>query len=104
MAPFSGWGSTASRLEPPRGGSLLFAIKFSEIPGTHFIDLGKMESTLEPPIEKFISVQFEIDIVQENVTYTKSYSIVICCWLKCLFSSSGSLGFCFWKRYVKELS
>ena len=26
MAPFYGWGSTASRLEPLRGGSLLFKI------------------------------------------------------------------------------
>ena len=26
MAPFYGWGSTASRLQPPRGGSLLFTI------------------------------------------------------------------------------
>ena len=41
MAPFHGWGSTASRLEPLRGGSLLFATKFPEIPGTHFIDLGR---------------------------------------------------------------
>ena len=51
MAPFYGWGSTASRLEPLRGGSLLFTTKFAEIPGTHFIDLGRMkaESTLEPP-------------------------------------------------------
>ena len=36
MAPFYGWGSTASRLQPLRGGSLLFTIQFSEIPGTHF--------------------------------------------------------------------
>ena len=28
MAPFHGWGSTASRLEPLRGGSLLFTTKF----------------------------------------------------------------------------
>ena len=42
MAPFYGWGSTASRLEPLRGGSLLFTIKFPEISGTHFIDLGRM--------------------------------------------------------------
>ena len=28
MAPFYGWGSTASRLEPLRGGSLLFTTKF----------------------------------------------------------------------------
>ena len=26
MAPFYGWGSTASRLEPLRGGSLLFTV------------------------------------------------------------------------------
>ena len=36
VAPFYGWGSTASRLEPLRGGSLLFTTTFSEIPGTHF--------------------------------------------------------------------
>ena len=35
MAPFYGWGSTASRLEPLRGGSLLFTTKSPEIPGTH---------------------------------------------------------------------
>ena len=43
MAPFNGWGSTASRLEPLRGDSLLFTTKFPEIPGSHFIDLGRME-------------------------------------------------------------
>ena len=42
MAPFSGWGLTASRLEPLRGGSLLFTTKFPEIHGTHFTDLGKI--------------------------------------------------------------
>ena len=42
MAPFYGWGSTGSRLEPLRGGSLLFTTKSPEIPGTHFIDLGRM--------------------------------------------------------------
>ena len=42
MASFHGWGSTASRLEPLRGGSLVFSTKFPEIPGTHFIDLGRM--------------------------------------------------------------
>ena len=35
MAPFYGWGSTASRLQPLRGGSLPFTIQFPEIPGTH---------------------------------------------------------------------
>ena len=43
MAPFYGWGSTASRLEPLRGSSLLFTSKFPEIPGTHFIDPGRMK-------------------------------------------------------------
>ena len=39
MAPFYGWGLTASRLKPLQGGSLLFTFKFPEIPGTHFINL-----------------------------------------------------------------
>ena len=43
MAPFHGWGSTASRLEPLEGGSLLFTIKFSKIPGIYFTDLGRMK-------------------------------------------------------------
>ena len=43
MAPFYGWGSTTSRLEPLREGSLLFTTKFPEVPGTHFIDLGRMK-------------------------------------------------------------
>ena len=42
MAPFYGWGLTASRLEPLRRGSLLFTAKFPEIPGSHFINLGTM--------------------------------------------------------------
>ena len=46
MAPFFyGWGSTASRLEPLRGGSLLFTTKFPEISGTHFTDLGRMNKS-----------------------------------------------------------
>ena len=44
MAPFYGWGSTSRRLAQPRGGSLLFTAKSSEIPGTHFINLGRMKS------------------------------------------------------------
>ena len=43
MAAFYGWGSTASKLEPLRGGSLLFTTKFPGIPGTNFIDLGRMK-------------------------------------------------------------
>ena len=40
---FYGWGSTASRLQPLQGGSLLFTIQFPEISGTHFIDLRRMK-------------------------------------------------------------
>ena len=43
MAPFYGWGSTASRLEPLREGSLPFTTKFQEIPDTHVTDLGRMK-------------------------------------------------------------
>ena len=43
MAPFQGWGSTASRLEPCRGGSLFFMTEFPEIPGTHIINLGRIK-------------------------------------------------------------
>ena len=39
-------GSTASVLEPLQGDSLLFTIKFPEIPGTHFMDFGRMEVDL----------------------------------------------------------
>ena len=34
MAPLYGRGSTASRQQPLRGGSLLFTTQFPEIPGT----------------------------------------------------------------------
>ena len=47
MTPFYGWTSTASRLEPLQGGSLLFTTKFPEIPGTHFIDLGRMKELVD---------------------------------------------------------
>ena len=50
MAPFYGWGSTASKLEPLRGGSLLFTTKFPDIPGTHFIDLGRMKGWVDPVV------------------------------------------------------
>ena len=48
MVPFIyRWGSNASSLQPLRGGSLLFTIQFSEIPGTHFIDIGKMKGRVD---------------------------------------------------------
>ena len=40
---FYGWGSTASSLELLGRGSLLFISKFPQIPGTHFINLGRMK-------------------------------------------------------------
>ena len=43
MAPFYGWGSTASRLEPIRGASLPFTTKSPETPGTHFINNRRMK-------------------------------------------------------------
>ena len=47
MTPCYGWGSTASRLQPLWGGSLLFTIKFPKIPGTHFINLGRMKGWVD---------------------------------------------------------
>ena len=47
MHPFYGQGSTVSRLEPLRRGSLLFTTKFPEIPGNHFIDLGRMKGLVK---------------------------------------------------------
>ena len=35
MVSFYGWGSTASRLVPLRGGSLLFTTKLPDIPGIY---------------------------------------------------------------------
>ena len=43
MAPFYGWDSTVSRLKPLRGSNLLFTTKFLKVPGTHFIELGRMK-------------------------------------------------------------
>ena len=43
MGPFYGWGSTALRLVPLQGASLHFSTKVPDIPGTHFIDLGRMK-------------------------------------------------------------
>ena len=47
MAPFYGWGLTASRLEQLQRSNLLFTTKFPEIPGTHFIDLGGMKGWVD---------------------------------------------------------
>ena len=47
MASFYGWGSTTSMLDPLGGSSLLFTTKFPEIPGTHFINLRRMEGLVD---------------------------------------------------------
>ena len=47
MASFYRWYSTAWRLEPLCTGSLLYNVKFPEIPDTHFIDLGRMKGWVE---------------------------------------------------------
>ena len=68
MAPFYGWGSTASRLEPLRGGSLLFTtspqwnIKVGRgkkdfkkggklVQGVNALKPGRGGAGLEPPSE-----------------------------------------------------
>ena len=43
MIRFYGWGLTASRLQPLRGGSLLFTTKFPKMSDTHVIDLERMK-------------------------------------------------------------
>ena len=48
MALFYGWDSTASRLEPLWGGSLLFPIKFPEIGGTYFLSNQEVRTTQIP--------------------------------------------------------
>ena len=45
--PFYGWFSTASRLEPLWGGSLLYNTKFPEIPDTHFINLRRTKGWVD---------------------------------------------------------
>ena len=50
MAPFYGWGSTVPRLEPLQGGSLLCTTKLPVIPGTHFIDLGRIKGWVDPVV------------------------------------------------------
>ena len=47
MAPFYGWGSTASKLGPLQVGSLLFTTKFPEIPRSHFIDIGRKKGWVD---------------------------------------------------------
>ena len=65
MAPFYGWGSTASRLQPLRGGTLLFTIQFPEIPGTQSIYLYTCHSLYTFPIQWF-SLLLERQVNKDN--------------------------------------
>ena len=49
MVPFYGWGSTASRLEPLGGGSLLFTTKFQVIPGIYSFYQPRKDERLSQP-------------------------------------------------------
>ena len=57
MAPIYGWVSTASSLEPLWGGSLLFTTQVPEIPGTHFIDLGRLKDWVDLEATKWFSTR-----------------------------------------------
>ena len=57
MVSFYVWGSTTSRLELLRGGSLLFTSKFPEIPGTHFIDFGRMKGCVDLGATQWLSTR-----------------------------------------------
>ena len=43
MAPFYGWGSIVCKLQSHCGDSLLATTKSPGVPGTHFINLGRMK-------------------------------------------------------------
>ena len=61
MAPFYGWGSTTSRLVQLQGGSLRFTTKFPDIPGTHFMDLGRMKGWVDlEATREFTSLRLRI--------------------------------------------
>ena len=67
MTPFYGWGSTASRLEPLRGGSLLFTTKFPEIAGTPtFKKMWDLNVFLQKVKESLGKWRVETEIVSER--------------------------------------
>ena len=57
MAPFYGWGSTGSRLDPLLGGGLLFTTRFPEIPGSYFIGLRRMKGCVDLGATQFFSTR-----------------------------------------------
>ena len=70
MAPFYGWGSTASRLEPLRGGSLLFTTKFPEISWYSFYRPQEDERLME--MELFA-------VIGNGRAYNQWAVVFVCC-------------------------
>ena len=81
MAPFYGWGSTASRLQPLRGGSLLFTIQFPEI-----TELALLKGKLTSLNLKGFSNILEYKQVQSNTISQNDYQ-------KCFPESLKKLSF-----------
>ena len=62
MAPFYGWGSTASRLQPLRGGSLLFTIQDKAILSKKYLLMHssftlQMRNTLSSTLSNLFGLQ-----------------------------------------------
>ena len=62
MAPFYGWGSTASRLQPLRRDSLLFTTQFPEIPIS-------LSSNIEKILEKLMYRRLYTFLNNKNIIY-----------------------------------
>ena len=78
MLLFRGWGSTASRLEPLWGGSLLFIIKFPEIAGTHFLSISEVQTTqiLKSDPKKGVSLSAKMLFTQVDEGFWLYYTSV----------------------------
>ena len=80
MAPFYGWGSTASWLQSLQGVSLLFTIQFPEIPSTHFIDLLRMKGWSELGATQYILNTGPLDLESSALTTRPYCSMRPCLW------------------------
>ena len=102
MAPFYGWSSTASRLQPLWGGSLLFTSEFPEIPAILSLTYNKMPPPLlfwsslwgteKPFIKDWIDGKVLFKLVSDNIkirTYCTSEinSISNLLWMEFIFKS-----------------
>ena len=100
MAPFYGWSSTASRLQPLWGGSLLFTSQFPEILGILSLTYNKMPPPLlfwsslwgteKPFIKDWIDGKVLSKLVSDNIkiwTYCTSEinSISNLLWMEFIF-------------------